>query len=356
MKRNNKTSHTIHNILQRTIIEPHEFMAMIMGQPEAIAKKLQPIQDYLRDNAPQRLFRLRKCSEDSFNALRNGNLYLTRADHFNDPFDCLLQFDRGKLFDYIDRQLTAQNLKEYLRSINVQFPLTDDVQTEEQFLEQCMNAKSTFLSSIESTFTNVTGILQRSTYIVSLTETLASPIMWSHYSDYHQGFAIAYEFESSYFEPSPHFPADDKFDGFGWRSLLPVYYSKYRADGIQLANWLCQCEMRKAVGQNEDWTWCIPDMLLKTKLSLTKSESWAYEKEWRIILTHEWPNEFGDPSIHFIQKAVGIYLGARIHEDDKAKLCAIAKEKGIPVYQMYIDHTSREYEMKYHEVLSAHEE
>lgn len=86
MKRNNKTSHTIHNILKRTIIEPHDFMAMIMGQPEAIAKKLQPIQDYLRDKAPQRLFRLRKCSEDSFNALRNDNLYLTRADHFNDPF------------------------------------------------------------------------------------------------------------------------------------------------------------------------------------------------------------------------------------------------------------------------------
>ena len=90
MKRNNTTSRTIHNLLQHIVIDPPEFIDLIMGQPQSVFQKLQPIREYLRNDAPRRLFRLRKYSKESIDALKNDNLYLTLADHFNDPFDILV--------------------------------------------------------------------------------------------------------------------------------------------------------------------------------------------------------------------------------------------------------------------------
>lgn len=355
MKRNSTQAHELHNLLKKTFITPEAFAEWIEGTSDEMSRQLLPIKQYLEKRAPQSLYRIRRYTDDSVGALENEQLFFTRADWFNDPYDCLLQFDERRLRNQIENNISEEYMRNFLRSSGVQYPINEDIQNENDFLRLFREGKNGFLGDVSKCFTTVTDMLQKGTYVVCLGETVNSPVMWSHYGENHKGFAIEYQFEPEYFSPKPHFPVDDKFDGYGWRSLLPVYYSKYRVDGTQLAEWYCLCEMRRKFSpahKQGDHTYLLPDMLLKTKLSLEKAEAWAYEKEWRLILTHEWPNDIGTPIVQIQKKAAGIYLGARMEDAARRKrLIQIGMDKEIPVYEMYIDHSAREYEMKWRQLL-----
>jgi hypothetical protein len=85
--------------------------------------------------------------------------------------------------------------------------------------------------------------------VLSLSEINDNILMWSHYSESHTGFCI--EFERT-----------DSNDLGNWDHCAPVMYDEYLPTfkPIELAD-------KKTV----------------TRILLTKSEFWAYEKEWRII-------------------------------------------------------------------------
>jgi len=121
-----------------------------------------------------------------------------------------------------------------------------------------------------------------------------------------------------------------------------------------LADWLALCKwFNYLLGEerlNIDMSAYLPDMLLKTKVCLQKSLEWAYEREWRLMITHNWPNQVGAKSIHIIYPPSAIYLGDRISEIDSAKLKEIAGGKSIPVYQIYIDRSGKEYKMEFRAV------
>lgn len=117
--------------------------------------------------------------------------------------------------------------------------------------------------------------------------------------------------------------------------------------------WFCVCELEKRLRPKEarwDEPLFLPDMLLRTKLSLEKSETWAYEREWRSIMTFEWCHGEAAQSIYSNTEATAIYLGERMTKEHRDELIRIANDKSIPVYEMYIDYTSREYVMKYRKV------
>ena len=354
MKRNSSQAKEVHSVLKRTVILPQALAEWLEGTSHEMEREMFPLKQYLERNAPQSLFRIRRFTDNTVDALKNDKLFFTRADFFNDPYDCLLYFDEDKLRESVESQISETQLQRYLRATGIQYPVNETIKNEGDLLQLFRDDKSEFMKDVEQIFSVITDKLQKGTYIACLGETVKSPVMWSHYSDNHKGFAIEYQFEPEFFYPKPHFPVNDEFDGYGWRSLLPVYYSKYRTDGTQLAEWYCLCEMRKKfspANKQGDVSFFLPDMLLKTKLSLEKAEAWAYEREWRLILTHEWPNDIGSPRVHIQKKAAGIYLGARMEEGNKLQLIHIAKEKEIPVYEMYIDHSSREYEMNWRQVL-----
>lgn len=347
MKRNSAISKEIHNLLQKTVIPPGFFELWLNNHPGLMAAQLKPLNTYLEDKAPKKLYRLRSFSKNSVKALEEGKLFFSRADKFNDPYDCLLRVDSNKLREKVFKQISDSQFKGYLQSIGLKFPVNDSIKSLDDIVALSGMYRDKFLDDVTATFPNIIDLLQKGTYITCLSETVTSPIMWSHYSDNHKGFAIEYNFEPSFFCPAPHLPGDNKFNGYGWRSLLPVHYSKLRADAIDLVDWYALCEMQEKCGCNLDATYYIPDMLLKTKLCLEKHEAWAYEKEWRIILTFEWPNKFCDYNIHLKYDATAIYLGTRMAKNERQKLITIAKKINIPVYEMYIDHSSGEYEMQY---------
>lgn len=353
MRANSTESRNIHDLLKKTIISGDTMSAWLMGDGEKMERKLRPICNYLQANAPKKLYRMRRFDRNSIDALKNDHLYFSRADWFNDPYDCLLYSDPKEIKKRLEVMFSNDSIRTGLDEVGLQFPIEGIAQSKEDYVSKFSVIRDEVIDNMSKKHTQAVSTLQTSTFIVCFGESVTSPIMWSHYGDNHKGFAIEYEFESTSFPPMPYRSTNGKDFYYGWHSLLPVFYSKYRADATELAKWFCMCEAEGRVRPREmryHEGFFMPDMLLRTKLSLEKSVIWSYEKEWRMIITREWPANVESSNPFRIKKAAGIYLGERMTETDKDELRRIAKEKGIPVYEMYIDYASKEYVMDFRKV------
>lgn len=84
--------------------------------PEATPKEkwgelLKPIVEYANSIMPPRLFRYRDCSERQFDAFNNDSIYAVNAQMFNDPYDCLIRYDKDYLFNAINQGSSLTQLK-----------------------------------------------------------------------------------------------------------------------------------------------------------------------------------------------------------------------------------------------------
>lgn len=71
---------------------------------------LKPLLEYVHSIIPQKLFRYRDCSETQFDAFYNNQIYAGNAQKFNDPYDCLIRYDKRYLYDSIKQGAS----KEYI--------------------------------------------------------------------------------------------------------------------------------------------------------------------------------------------------------------------------------------------------
>lgn len=128
-------------------------------------------------------------------------------------------------------------------------------------------------------------------------------LMWSHYADSHQGFCIEYDFSAV---PDDLLP-------------LPVVYTETRPK----MPWKAALSM-SSESMNE--ANCAFMMAL-----LTKDEAWAYEHEWRMILSSTMDPRLKMPPISCV------YLGTQCSEENKETVIKIAERKGFQVRQMVVD-------------------
>ena len=352
MFKNSKEAKHIHKLLKRTIVSPEAFYKWSNNEPEELSKTLAPLNNYITHHAPSKLYKMRTASDMAFDALEKDKLYLTRADYFNDPYDCFLTFDIEKLKSLILRNLSDEKMSHFIANSGIPLPIGDDFPTVDAILKVFRSKRAEFLEKCASILPDVTVELQKNTYVASLTENIISPVMWAHYANNHKGFAIEYQFRTDMFSPHPIITPDKGLTWHGWKSILPVYYSKNRLDGSSLAEWFALCKWWNTLCVDKkidcDMSNYLPDLLLKTKLCLQKSMEWAYEREWRLTIANNWPNHIGAESAHIFYPPTGIYLGERISSQNSMRLKEIAQEKNIPVYQMYIDHSGKEYKMEVH--------
>lgn len=126
--------------------------------------------------------------------------------------------------------------------------------------------------------------------------------MWSHYADYHKGFAIQYDFRNLV---SQCLYCDNlkQCESLYTLDVYPVIYGNKRLDATEMI-----FEFLKHEAFNAQLPFVTPDILFYTKASLLKSNDWKYEKEWRLICDCSKPKS----AIKFLPKA--IYLGSRISE------------------------------------------
>ena len=327
---------------------------------EKMKEKLLPLIKHVYEHIPSSLFRYRDCSELSIDAFDKDILFASTSDKFNDPYDCLFRYDKEGLRHSIMQALSKDfifDLREQLRS-GKDFPgelnsfytneLLDYARSSiRDASDSAIQNSDVFYNVIRKDFSEnydkriyeAVESVKRNAYIVCFSEIINSVTMWSHYANFHKGFALEYDVSKLQMQCVKC----DKFkqcEKAIINNIYPVIYDKNR---YEATNYLLSYIVKK-LGLSIN----VPDLLAVTKCQLYKYSQWSYEKEWRLILTLRndcvKPNEdyYGIMNV----RPNAIYYGSRISSINKKMLHLIAKEKGIDEYQMYIDDKSYQYSNK----------
>lgn len=315
-----------------------------------------PMLEYLYCITPTRLFRYRDCSERQFDAFYNDRIYAVNPRMFNDPYDCLIRYDKSYLYDSIIRGTSKENIKqlrdklkngetfpEPLKSIygDKQVEIIKDIiyNATDDNLDQLEAAfevnKKDFFNNIDAILKQAEDYLRRNTFVACFSETVKSITMWSHYADSHKGFVLEYDLKNLNYKCN----TCDKKDFCNERvvyNLYPVLYDNRRYDATSF--------VESYLGLSFGLDMKIHDKMYYTKAALYKSPQWQYEKEWRLFLNKK--NTIGQSCLNIIIKPIAIYYGKDMSDINKKILSEMAKEKGLKEYQMYIDTQSDKYSMK----------
>ncbi len=229
--------------------------------------------------------------------LASNELYFSASNGFNDPFDCRARKD----FEFKDRneliskmapleathqEITIEDAVAYLRGVTATQATIDDYKKEKSELFQ--------------------QLVLQSFGICSFSEISNDILMWSHYSDGHKGFCL--EFSRS--------------DENRLKWARPVDYPTN--DEFPFINyWKTEPEE-----QIQEFT----------KIVLTKSKHWGYEKEWRIV---DGPSQVdatysGHTSTYPDSMLSGIIFGVRMPEKDRKIIIDILSKKTIAFYEAVI--------------------
>lgn len=312
---------------------------------EDLNKLMLPLCDVIVHMMPSSLFRYRTCNKLQIDAFREDNIYAVSADKFNDPYDTLIRYDIESIRSFVSSIITCDSMKqlrafleqgndfpdsvrqsvsdEMINSIRSHILSIQDPSSIKDNLDECRNR---VLSSIEILFPILAESSKRFSTIACFCESIQSVTMWSHYANYHQGFALEYNLRPTLSH------------GINNVGIFPVIYEDERIDATSYIVW----EYLKMMGINAP----NPDITSSLKIALHKSSQWEYEKEWRLIDTTPRDYRSEKPSVVHM-KPIAIYYGQRMSLEDKRELHEIALEKGIKEYCMYIDNSSLEYKMQY---------
>lgn len=268
---------------------------------------------------PSHLFRYRKPTESSFRGLREGTIWLSAANQFNDLHDTSVSVDphlgfgvaiwmrlfKNKPWFKAPRFLLAFVGRLALWTADRTFELAvlvksgrEDARKVKGFFTRILTRMSTDL------VTQITTLSQQKTKVACFSEVEDAPLMWAHYAESHQGFCIEYPIEDL---------GDDGND-LRRRWLLPIIYSKERFDLFKFA-----AQSGGRVNPHAIWL-----------ASIHKSLDWAYEREWRII------DNVGDDApgrAMLMPTPSRIILGHRMKEEDRKTVIEIARTKGIPIFE-----------------------
>lgn len=227
-------------------------MSSSISQPQKVALLKKGVNEGLY---PEKVYKFRSISK-ALKIIVNLEFYFASADSFNDPFDCSLddvsQYAQGDLDDYVK---TIDKLS---------------TQAEIEGLKKAFTRNSTELSSrikeIKKKYINQRGIL-------ALSEEKSNILLWSHYSDNHQGLTIELDLLG-----------DPEFFLFPRKM---EYKSEY-----------------KPINYLKD-----PEASINTILQ-TKSIDWSYEKELRIYKAKSGLYKINPLAI------TGIYFGVKTSDED----------------------------------------
>lgn len=324
------------------------------GTPsKKMAEMLQPIREAISEMMPNSLFRYRPLDgsegdEAQVDAFKNDTIYAVTADRFNDPYDTLVRYDEESIIQYV-KLMTSRDFLEGLKkwfatgndlsdevkrvlpngmveSIKENLIAVNDFSELENSIEK---SRRNFIAQVETFFPILSEMCKKYSTIACFSESIESILMWSHYANSHQGFALEYNFRPTLEKPIKNV------------GIYPVVYDDVRQDISQYMIWSF-VRMMGIQAAN-------PDCNMYLKIALHKSSVWAYEQEWRMI--NMTPRNITDTTPSTIQyKPVAIYYGKHISGNRKKQLHQIAQEKGLREYEMFIDYSSEKYEMMHRKV------
>lgn len=237
-----------------------------------------PTKDFLKKARPtevQFLYKYRTINSTGLDRIfTNNEIFLPDPTKFNDPFDCKPKITTHK------RQV---NNNQFFKSlIKEKFPHLTKKETQHLLATNIWIKRLKTQEGLEDFF----KIFIKGFGIYSLSETPDDILMWSHYSDSHNGICLQFKasIESTIF----------------WEAYKVTYQTNYPI--INIMN--------------------LGNIYQFYELFCTKSDHWFYEKERRVIKT---PDEGGSRPYSFEPELLtGVIVGAKMTKKDEKKICALA--------------------------------
>ena len=310
------------------------------------------INKILLPNIPQQLFRFRTCSLDSLIAFQKSEITTCVAHAFKDKYDSLVYVDKMGLKNKIRELLKLETLRETLNNKSVR-TLLDKIAGKElitrlakelfQFseeewkniLEMSDRVINQALSLIDQNVDNIRS--DSFSRIACFTEDIKSLRMWDTYAEGYTGFALEYDFRDFHLRGCWTCSNKDtcQHEKRNFSHLFPIIYTDKRYDATDnVANLVARS---LTVGLEMDSILPIDQLYWYKPYLYKNAESYAHEKEWRLI-SHcpiRKKEEFANISDCGTLKA--IYYGPHIEKRHKDFLSDIAKLKKIQEYDVYID-------------------
>lgn len=350
----------------------------VLPQPiskEEQQKITQPLEDWVNNNTPAKLFKFRACNENNIQAFLNHQIWFATASRMNDDFDSLLFCDNNRISRELNEQFDHDgNLKIYnflkadgeipelfinLLGESVIKKAKENIKkfTDEELHQSSIALKQYLEKGFNDQYPFVSEIEQKTIKFSSFSEDINSPLMWGHYAENSTGFALAYDFRNGKYNDCPTCPklGISCFSPKIHR-LLPVVYSDNMLDSTDYARYLMQDAITRNYLQNLNIepnlcneilnTVACKDVFMHTKILFQKSTAWAEDKEWRMTVSYNSPLYPTDQVANVSKKPCALYLGRRINKSNELILRHIAYKQHIPVFKMGIDKTSQKFEFK----------
>ncbi|WP_277638473.1 DUF2971 domain-containing protein [Bacteroides graminisolvens] len=215
-------------------------------------------------------------------------LYLSSPDNFNDPFDCyegLVGFKITKKFveEYVTKAFATRKM--------------GSREQRKRFEKQLIKDPRSLGIDINAFFENY----KKKFGICCFSWDNKNPVMWAHYADNHKGICV------------------------GLKNLYPVQEKLY---GIYPVDYLSKMEQYQFTSFEDEKYW--------RQWLLTKSISWEYEQEVRLI------SKSYNGKLKFPKEAINeIYLGLLTSKEDEKRVIKLLVSHNFPsdvkLYKMIVD-------------------
>ena len=346
------TSSIFEKLIRKTVIP--ENMPI-----EHQAELMEPLKVIIQGSLPDRLYRYRSCNEKTIEAFYGDKIYYSNGKYMNDGFDARVFLNKDVVSNWYLEQTSEKRVKElieYLKNNDEvpeemrEIPNIDEIFAIAKLMPQdYINSAVTGISTskremIDELMHKIMEIAQESVEFVCLSEVLNSPMMWGHYAQNEEGFCLEYDFKQSgqetkkatLFKPVI-FPIVYGKDRFKVTDEYVQYLLTYR-DLTMVKPRAVQDGYGDAIDYVVKERVICPDVFMATKIAIHKSLEWEHEREWRMFNNSHAENIY--ERRYYEKRPVAIYLGRRMSPINKHIMKSLAREKGIPVYQMLLNDES----------------
>lgn len=329
---------------------------------EKVAEVWNSINELLLPNIPEQLFRFRTCSLDSVLAFQSGEISTCVARAFKDKCDSLVyvnktdieeklygftQFDA--LFDMIRNEETCKIFEAVVGKERVDQARNEANQcSKDEWVKKLLGRVGKLIEYTLSLIDSNVNFVRNDPFskIACFSEDIKSLRMWDTYADGYRGFALEYDFREFHalgcWACSKNCAC--QYERRNFSHLFPIIYTDKRYDATDSVVALVQRNLLLEMGVDK----CLPiDQLYWYKPYLYKNaESYAHEKEWRIISHCPSRKDEEYTNISDLGTMKAIYYGPSIEKRYKDFLHEVAKQKNLKEYDVYTDPYSPDYELK----------
>lgn len=313
------------------------------------------------EHMPKSMFKFYPFNHNSLKCLETNAVFMNDPNNFNDPFDCVLcanknEYLKQSLIDYLTKTNAVsrgilsleefdklkysycgdwENVNVYSTFDSVVSHICYDANMREYRIgsDEIQNELYDFKVKYEQRLKELRKSVVRITSFADISRfKLKSYIeLWAHYAQNHEGFCVEYDLTKPIM--------DNKENAMVLGGLLPCEYGSRQVV-------LSKRKVYKYVNMIPFTTYEQMEFDKSILLSfLTKSSSWRYENEWRLLLPIDICKIYENMIPFFPIKA--IYIGCRMPIDNQEYLYRFAQYKNIDVYNMNMHEYNFELEGEY---------